>query len=76
MSFRKIESCVYEYDGTGYYVEQMANGYWDAYRPSSSIPGVRVWDSPMHKTRESAAAAIRAHERYIAGVAKCITPHK
>lgn len=61
--FTRIDACTYEYAGTGYRVERMANGLWDAYLPSAW--GYRLWESIRHPTRASAASAISLERRRI-----------
>ena len=61
-TFRKVEACRYEYAGTGYYVEQMANGKWDAYLPGEDHT-IRQWQSVYHPTRRSAGSAIAMARR-------------
>lgn len=62
-TYRKIDSCVYEVGKTGYYVEHMEDGMWDAYLLSAW--GDRLWSSPCHKSRDEAARSVFAEIRRI-----------
>lgn len=67
--FRWIEPCVYEVGNTGYRVEMMADGSWEAYLPDAW--GFRLWQSVKHSKREGAAMAVSAERRRVrAAVAK------
>lgn len=63
MTYRRIEAHVYEISSTGYRVERMNNGYWDAYLLDAC--GYRLWQSPMHRTREGARLAASAERRRV-----------
>lgn len=62
--YRKIGSRVYEVGNTEYRVELMNDGSWDAYFLHGW--GYRLWQSPKHRTRESARMAITAELRRLA----------
>lgn len=64
MRFRKVGPCIYEINSTGYMVEKMATGEWDAYLPNAM--GWRLWSSPAHSTRRGATQAALAEHRRIA----------
>lgn len=67
-TFRKVSACRYEYMGTGYHVERMADGMWDAFLPSEH--GYRLWQSCAYVTRRAAARAIADERRHIAQLVK------
>lgn len=58
---QKINADTYAY--RAYIIERMANGLWDAYKPLGDDFTVRTWESPAHRTRQSATRAISAHIR-------------
>ncbi len=62
--FHWIEPCVYEVGTTGYRVERMADGSWEAYLPSEW--GYRLWQSVRHSRREGAVMAVSAERRRVA----------
>lgn len=64
-NFHYVESCCYEVGGTGYRVERMANGLWDAYKPVGHGLSFRGWESVRHRTRKDAATAVYEHLRCI-----------
>lgn len=67
--FKKVEACKYDYCGTGYFVEKLANGEWVAYLPVYHDGGYgdpKLWSSRWHFTRNAAASAISMERRRIA----------
>lgn len=63
---RKVDACTYEVGNSGYFVEQMACGYWDGYLPNDpETRRVRVWSTLHYPTRAQAVRAIEAEIRFI-----------
>lgn len=60
---QKIDPCCFAVGTSGYFVEKMAGGLWDAYQPDAL--GYRLWQSTRHATRKAAVAAISMECRRI-----------
>lgn len=64
-TYRRVEAGTYEYRRSGYWVERMRDGRWDAYMPSAWDRRMRLWSSPGHTTRAAAGQAIAAERRRV-----------
>lgn len=62
---KKIDGCTYKVGDTGYFVERMENGLWDAYLPQAWDRRLRLWESIRHATRKAAITAAGMERRRI-----------